>query len=660
MVHAFRIFKKYNTNKIAFLYEQLPPRKRMVFNLVPLLFHLEAGDLLGHKEVCSVSPHGIYGYEIGPEAVESFESVFPERSLPVFRYRASFDPGMPIKAVGLIGSLGSVAQNSNSDFDYWICIDTDLWTDSALRSFRFKLELIEQWAQRTGEAEVHCFPIDINRLREASFGDIRGDSSGTAQGKLLVEELYRSLTLVAGKIPLWWIMPPGVDDADYTRLKEIVSRSHRLDHTQLVDTGNIYEISLGEFYGAAIWHINKTIGSPFKSILKLAVLEEYLVNQGRNGTLCDELKRRLQNRIEDAYLLDPYVLIFDRASDYLTEQGRLEHLELLRRALYMKSGVKITQADHRQAKLPRKKEVIIRLIRKWGWNQQTLDKLNNQLNWSFQETLEFNRQINRFIMETYRRVAAEHHRHGRDVDLVINKRDLTVLSRKLYVFYSRRAGKVETIRSVIQKHPVLPAVTLQCGLDKDQKREWVCYRGIVSRESIEQNQASAYFLTRSTRLTGILIWLTTNQLYDRRTSVHINPAAGGLDLRCTAPDIIRLLDEMAGFFSVLKYYCLSEQELLQDPRTQKVLLVINLEDPDRIEGVAETEICSQNNWGEIFFGSYPDPRAGLEEARNLFWEQCRVNPDQARSNFKIFLPPRQFSRTFLNDLNNALGFKAVD
>ena len=39
------------------------------------------------------------------------------------------------------------------------------------------------------------------------------DSSGSAQGKLLKEEFYRTAVFIAGHVPLWWVVPVGVDAA---------------------------------------------------------------------------------------------------------------------------------------------------------------------------------------------------------------------------------------------------------------------------------------------------------------------------------------------------------------------------------------------------------------------------------------------------------------
>ena len=432
LAQAHRVFDRYNASKIQFLYEELPPRKKIVFDLVPLLLHLQADELLGCSDACRMSPHGVFGYEFNEDTAQHFAEAFPGERLPPIRTVSSYDVTLPIKTVCLIGSLGSVAQNHKSDFDYWTGYEADSFSRESFLYFREKLRGIEKWADDFAGAEVHFFPMDLNKIRVDDFGEATGESSGSAQGKLLKEEFYRTMTLIAGQAPIWWVMPAGVSDEEYARLAALVENSNRVDSTRLVDMGNVHEISLGEFYGAAIWQINKTMGSPFKSVLKMALLEEYMLNHGSRGLLCNEMKQRLLSNKDEAQLLDPYVLMFDRAGAYLAENNRLDDLELLRSSLYLKAGVKLGLPDYRRTDLPRKKRVMVNLVRQWGWNHKAVSRLNDYHNWSFKESQKFSQAINGFIVRTYKQISAELNQQKDQVDLHISKRDLTVLGRKLF------------------------------------------------------------------------------------------------------------------------------------------------------------------------------------------------------------------------------------
>lgn len=656
---AFRVFEKYNAKKTEFLYEMLAPRKKVVFDLVPLLIHIEGAGILKSEDACQMAPHGVFGYEPNEHTEASYEEAFVGNKAPLLHARTSYDPMLPIKSIALIGSLGSIAQNSKSDFDYWIIIDQRVFSRESFIYFQEKLRAIEKWAEEFANAEVHFFPLDIKQVRNDNFGVTRGESSGSALGKLLKEEFYRTLTMVAGQIPLWWVMPPGVDDQDYIRYTELISRSSRIDGSKLIDMGNVSKISIGEFYGAAIWQINKTIGSPFKSILKMAILEEYMHNHGKKGLLCTEQKQRLLSSESQIDLVDPYILMFERAAAYLTQQERIEDRDLLRRSLYMKAGVKLTLADHRKKDLDRKKRLMVNLIQEWEWSHRQCEALNNFHAWSYKDTEQFSKETNAFIIRTYKNVSAELNRQKDEVGLTISQRDLTLLGRKLFIFYSKRTNKIESIKSVIESPPSLEGITIQPFQTITNKKAWSAYRQLLSRDSISSGASIKNLLLKSTNLAKLLTWLVTNQLYDTSTSINLNTGEGSLGTHCTVPDLQRLMSIIKNFFPAYRHSDAIEEELLKKPRIARMLVVINLEEPHHETKIKQTGLIYQNNWGEIFFKSYENTQDGLVIARDFVRKHFKYDPLAALDNFKIYMPEKNFKRLLKPRLDKYFGIKAV-
>ncbi len=649
-----KIFDNYNAHKTSFLYEQLTQRKKAVFDLVPLLIHVSAEGLLNEDKACKRSPYGVFRYEMNQKVEKAFADAFPGKQPPSLKAWASYDPSLPIKSISLIGSLGSLAQNSKSDFDYWICLDGDAFSTKEFEYFRVKLGAIEKWAENFAGAEVHFFPMDLKNIREDNFGAAKGESSGTALGNLLKEEFYRTMTLVAGQVPLWWVMPPEVSDSEYMQLYTLVSHSVRLDAGGLADLGNVRTISLSEYYGAAIWQINKTIGSPFKSVLKMALLDEYMMNTEPTGLLCDDLKRRLQLSKAAVHMLDPYVLMFERASNYFDSSGRWDDLDLLRKSMYLKIGEKLTFADYRQKRLPRKRQAMVEMVQKWGWKQSDIDHLNAYHYWSFRESQIFSQQINSFIFRTYKRITTEL-KQQQHSGLTISQRDLTVLNRKLFAFYARRPYKVESIKNVIESPPVLTALTIQTELDEQNTGCWAAYRSFLSREKTSNSEGIALMLQRSKHLAHTLIWLVVNRLYGNATSINLNSGYGSPAVHCTVPDIQTLLREMGDFFPAYKNNEISEKELLCDPRPVRMLLVVNLECPDKTQQIAQTAVVYQNNWGEVFFEGTEAPHHGLKLARDFVADHGLYDISGNIVNFRVYIPDRHNRQGLIQRLNKYLG-----
>lgn len=654
LAHNFRVFQKYNTRKILLIYEQLPLLKKIVFDLVPFLVHVDARGLIGGYETWRGSPHGIYRYMPPKGLARTFYQAFPGRTMPSIKVRTGREPTLPIKSMAVMGSLGSIAQNIKSDFDYWVIFDGNAFSEKERASFEKKLIYIEKWAESYAGAEVHFFPMDVRQVREEDFGSARKDSSGTAQITLLKEEFYRSMTLVSGQVPVWWTMPPGLNDENYNVLSQMIRHSVRLDPMALVDMGNLHPVSPGEFYGAAIWHINKTIGSPFKSVLKMAILEEYIVNQGQGGLLADEMKRKLITSTQREPFLDPYLLMFKRATDYLQENERFDDLDLLRKSFYLKVGEKLSFADLRRRRHNNRRQTMVDLIQEWKWSYVKIKQLNNYHNWSFDESQAFSRAINSFIFRTYKRINGIIGQEKQS-DLPISERDLLVLNRKLFVFYAKRPKKVDSIKNVIEAPPTLSGLTIQPEYTDEDLKTWVAYRGLLSREKATEFSDSPIELKRSPFLAETLIWLVNNRLYGPGTSINMNSGRGYLTTHCVAPDIQTLLNMMIEFFPTYKHTEIKEEDLLHKPRLIRMLLIVNLDEPDKTDQVVDSCVCYQNNWGEVFFEGEDPPEYGLKLARLFLNRHQDDFLEHGRTVFRIFISKRHNPKPIERELENKLN-----
>ena len=170
----------------------------------------------------------------------------------------------------LMGSMGTIAQTHRSDLDIWICCAPHLEREQK-KLLQEKCEKISRWAT-TLQLEVHFFLMDCDMFREGSISDLDEESSGSAQRYLLLDEFYRTGIYIAGRYPMWWFIPAG-QEREYEKIaSDLLSRRY-IESKVVLDFGPLPEIPRNEFIGAAIWQLYKAIESPYKSILKLFLLE---------------------------------------------------------------------------------------------------------------------------------------------------------------------------------------------------------------------------------------------------------------------------------------------------------------------------------------------------------------------------------------------------
>jgi adenylate cyclase class 1 len=311
-----------------------------LFHLVPFLIHQPRAILpverLGEdgalpdtilvKKGCS----GISCYKPSPGTMD-----IARKHLGVAKVFGFHDEKCHIEGLFTIGSVGSIAQGQDSDIDYWVCVDTKSMAPESLSFLRLKLASIEKWAKTRFSSEIHFFITDIDSVKEGHFGESDFESSGSAQSMILKEEFYRTMILVSGKIPFWSVTPDWVDGKLYPLLYHVASRFH----SDYLDLGHVGDIPPGEYFGASMWQLFKSLKSPYKSVMKMALLEKY-ISEGKDGALlCDVLKKRRGKGKNHFRKDDPYILLFEETSSHYRKSGQTDTVDLIRHCFFLKMSI---------------------------------------------------------------------------------------------------------------------------------------------------------------------------------------------------------------------------------------------------------------------------------------------------------------------------------
>ncbi|EGH18140.1 adenylate cyclase, partial [Pseudomonas savastanoi pv. glycinea str. race 4] len=93
---------------------------------------------------------------------------------------------------------------------------------------------------------------------------------------------------------------------------------------------------------AGLWQLFKGIESPYKSVLKLLLIEVYSSEHPRVQCLSLRFKQAVFANQLDLDELDPYVVVYRRIEEHLQARNEQERLELVRRSLYLKVNKKLT------------------------------------------------------------------------------------------------------------------------------------------------------------------------------------------------------------------------------------------------------------------------------------------------------------------------------
>ncbi|RBW51293.1 class I adenylate cyclase [Marinobacter sp. F3R11] len=511
-------------------HSSLTHRQQVVLEVLPLVFHANHPALPGYLD--ADCPYGLNHYQPDPVAISA-----ARRLARTFSIRDEGRRQADLEALFLMGSPGSLGHSVASDLDVWLCHRDDLQEPGILRLER-KAEKLTEWAASFG-IELHVFVFSAADWRQGrQRAEVSGENCGSAQHYLLLDEFYRTGIHLGGCYPLWWLVPSEQED----RYRECVDKlvdCRFIRGDEYVDFGAVPAIPASEFLGAGVWQLYKGIDAPWKSILKLLLIECYARTE-EQPVLSRVFKQAVFSGVTDADVLDPYVMLYRRLEQWLRDAEAWARLDLVRRSLYVKAGLPLTRtgaAGEQGVELWRTR-LLRELVAGWGWQEKQVEALDNRERWRADEVSSLRRVVVSELTHSYRllsRMAREHAEKS-----AISANDINLLGRKLYAAFQRKAGKVELI------NPGLVASLEEENLAFHHQSEqgeagsgWLLYRDL-------EDPADAFWqpvIRRSGNLAELVVWCYYNGLLTRSTRLNVRSGQGVASIS----ELREMLDALSDF-----------------------------------------------------------------------------------------------------------------
>ena len=398
----------------------------------------------------------------------------------------------PILGLYLMGSMGSLGQTAGSDLDFWLCHRGDIQT-AGRDVLRMKAHLLEQRAAEVG-LHAHFFLMHAESFRDGAVEQLSKESSGHTQHTLLLEEFYRTGILLAGNPLLWWAVPPEHED-DYSRYTRQLVTKRFIHPDRWLDFGGLQGLPAEEFFGVAHWQLFKGIDAPYKSLLKLMLLEAYAAEYPRVDWLCLRTKRAVYQGGE----LDADVVV----------PGIVAGVD----GVYFKTGQSVQRLSGRG---DWRHQQMRRQCTKWGWRETEIARLDTRPVWKLERVAEERNALVSELTRSYRLLTDFAREQGAMAPL--DTRELALLGRKLYAALDKRPGKIDRVNPGISRD--LSERTLWIRRVNDRPVRWQLF--VRPPESMPQAP-----LKTSVSLVEILTWLHLNGICDRSTQLHYLPKQPG-------------------------------------------------------------------------------------------------------------------------------------
>lgn len=512
-------FLQINQLRLARLHSAFNSQQQMFLDLLPLLFHINHPVLPGYMP--TGTPTGLRNFKPTRESIKSARQL--SRS---FALKRELNASQDICAIYLMGSCGTIAHSSNSDIDIWICPAPNL-SPTQKASLKEKCRLIEQWATSL-RLETHFFIMDDAEFKQKQRAEMDTEDCGNTQHYLLLDEFYRTSILLAGCMPIWWLTP-DVFEGEYQHYVDTLKEKRFVDANTYIDYGSAKTIPNQEYLSAGIWHLYKSLASPYKAALKLLLIEVYASEHPHTNNLSSEYKQRIYSGNYDHDELDPYLLIYRKIETYLLNNNDYDRLELIRRCFYFKVGVSLSKSmadtidrgntgsnnserhkpepnagitqlptsvkkttatdkalsdsaatesetDHRRWQ----RQLINKLTKEWGWTRKHIHHLDQRQHWPLDQLRAEQNRLTRQLTQCYRLFSALTNPSAepavqdnpRQLRGRHNSRELTLLGRQLYAAFERKTAKINRIQCGIVNTLAQAHISFSAQRDEHGQTLW--------------------------------------------------------------------------------------------------------------------------------------------------------------------------------------------
>lgn len=609
-------FAELNGIRLARAMSLFSERQQTVLGVLPLLFHVNHPMLPGY--ISHSVPADIDGFTPSKKQFQ-----YATQLAKSFQYQRDLqDRRSAIAALFAMGSLGTLAQTEGSDIDVWVCYN-DYLSEEALQQLNAKCELIARWAEDFAHIEMHFFLMHATEFKNGKAVSFTAEASGSTQHYLLLDEFYRSAVWLAGRLPLWYFVPPE-HEMEYSLYTRFLLSRRFLVEQDVIDFGGLPKIPASEFVGAAVWQLYKGVASPYKSVLKLLLIESY-ANNGASKPLSFTAKQVFYSalrarEVPSADKLDGYLLVYRHLENYLIAHRQLSRLELIRRCFYFKVGRQLSKRN-RHSPLNWQKQLMLSLVTEWGWDQHQLTMLDNRAYWKSPHVLNERNLLANELSQAYRLLVEQTKSlvetptfHGEEIQ---------VLGRKLHAAFERKAGKIEFINPGISQDIGEPALYF-VEVQEAGTSLWQVFRG--SQQDNDFRQQKTEPIKRGRHFFELFLWCQANTILTAQTKVDISSETFEFSI-----------SQRQQLFQLLHLWLknsLPEAGALEPfyhtARVQKVLLLINMGSEPQTElnkkglqllssqkdalcygGLHENlvktiDIVHVNNWGEVVYRRFDE------------------------------------------------------
>ena len=283
---AKQLFSRWNQSRIEKLTEILEGDIFRFIKLIPLFLQIENKLLPGY--VGPDAPLGVYGYN--PD-----KNIINDAKLLNSKFRYQQEGVVKNYSVESVLFQQEVIENKRY---CWIFHRADLNAKN-LTLLKDKINKISAWFISRG------FKIEFICLSVEGFENKAPVAMGRTNCALSLEYFYSESILLAGKYPVWWLVPPS-REKEYNVFVEHIKQARFVDNEEYIDLGSTANFVRSDVVSYAVELVQKIKQAPEICLVKILVADQKNNTYPQVDGFSDRLKKCLYEgnvSVEPEYIL---------------------------------------------------------------------------------------------------------------------------------------------------------------------------------------------------------------------------------------------------------------------------------------------------------------------------------------------------------------------
>lgn len=517
-----------------------------IIKLLPLLIHLNIEGLHGYVPN---APCGVFDFQISDFQKKYLQDIGITCDLPNLNCAE-----VSCEGIFLMGSSGSVVQNEDSDLDVWICYSDEI-NSYDLAIWRQKLDKLQAWSRLFGVKSYFYLvnPTKFQNLMQSGRSD---EYFGSIHRLLLLDEFYRSAIRLAGKRLLWLHLPHQNNEYQQAKAKAV---EEGLVCENFLDFGDFIDFSNQEVLFALLWQLHKALRNPYKSLLKIILLEMYSNNFAQFSFLSKQLQKMLTSHEAVASHFDAYLMMLEAVTEYLTKHNYVQRLANVQSAFFIKASC--GKAVHSW-----RKDTLQKLANDWGFTENYQKQLQNIETWDLHIFAREQQMLLSELLTSYQNCLYFVSKSCSEITAL--PYEIEFLMANLHNFFSSKPNKIPLYFNYLQNHLSQKNVLiLESKVNKNLPKGWYLYSfdancGSYKRKYLQHNENLVY----------LLAWGYFNRILTTKTDLDLQSVSADNNL------ISKFIEDLTSTFPLpLENSWLSVSRLPE--QISSMMLVVDLLKP---------------------------------------------------------------------------------